>query len=812
MTDLRYALRMMRKNAGFTAAAVAILAVGIGVNAVVFTVTNAVLFNGFRLVDRNDRILYLGTQPGCCVSYPDFEDWRNHATSFDAMGAVADLRIVLSEAARFPETYTATRVTANSFQILGQRPILGRDFSASDETAGAAPVAILSYGFWERRYAKDPSVIGRTVRINAIPTTVIGVMAEGFSFPQNQELWVPLVPSVDLRRREARNLWFAFGRMADGATIHSTRAEMETLGHQLAATYPTTNEGVLPVIQNFHQFFVGPNAAATYMALWGAVGFVLLIACANLANLLLARAMGRSREISVRIALGAGRWRVVRQLLVESVTLSTCGGFLGWWIAKWGIRVYEATANPPARSWSSQLLDYSMNIDVVTYLIAISIGTGVLFGLVPAVRLAKLDVNTALRDGGRGTAGGKRRRNLSDVLIVGEVALAVVLLAGAGVMTRSFLNIYNADLGIHTENVLTAFLSLPDVRYPGADEQVAFFDRLKSRVETAPGVDSVAMVDTLPGQRSRRMPFELDGAAPVDNVPAQGKPGVPGRPSAASLIVSPDYFGTLGAQILSGRDFNDADRASGVPAAVVNQRFASTYWEGDDSLGKRFRFVDGKTQGPWLTVVGVASNIVQGDATRQDVEPVVYLPYQQRPAAGMWVLARTRTPPGNLGNIFRAEVTALDPELSIWLGPFSLTERLAGGYWSRGLSGALLVIFAAIALFLASIGLYAAIEHSITQRRQEIGVRMAIGATAHDIFRLVLAQGMRPVGIGLAVGLLVSLAVNRVLQSQLIRVSSADPMAYVIASITLIGGAVLGCLIPARRAMSVDPLVALRDE
>jgi predicted permease len=809
---MRYAVRALRRSPGFTLTAIATLAIGIGVNAAVFTVTNAVLFKGFRLVERNDRILYIDTREhgrGCCVSYPDFEDWRAQATSFADIGTVADLRITLSDNSGFPESYTASLVTANAFRLLGVRPILGRDFAPSDETPGAAAVAILSYGFWERRYGKDPEILERTVRINGVPTTLIGVMPAGFAFPQNQDLWIPLAPTADRQQRDARGLWFAFGRLAEGATAESAQAELETIGRRLETAHPRTNEGLLPAVHSFDEFFLGPNASTIYSSLWGAVGFVLLIACANLANLMLARAMGRSREISVRLALGSGRWRIVRQLLLESVMLSAMGGAAGWGIAYCGVRAYALFVSPPAHAWSDRLLDFSMDYRVLAYVAAISLLTGIVFGLAPALRLSKLDLNTALKAGSRGSTGGGRAKRLSAALVSGEMALAVVLLAGAGVMVRSFWNIYKADLGVETGNVLSAFLSLPGERYPGAATQVAFHDGLRARLESTPGVESVAITDALPGMGARRLPFELDGVPPADEQR---------RPELSALVVSPGYFQTLGAAVLSGREFDATDGVSGGPVALVNQRFASQHWPDEDPLGKRLRLFDGATSPvgatpeDWLTVVGVVPNIVQNDGTRQQFEPLIYLPYRQRPQQAMWVLMKTRVPPESLGTAFQREVQALDSELPVWLGPFALSDRLAGGYWSRGLHGAVLLIFAAIALLLASVGLYAVMADAVTRQTQEIGVRLALGAMSGDIRRLVFRQGMGPLGIGLAAGLAASFAVNRLLEAELVQVSPADPLALVGASAVLIFSAALGCFIPARRATRVDPVVALRHE
>jgi predicted permease len=511
--------------------------------------------------------------------------------------------------------------------------------------------------------------------------------------------------------------------------------------------------------------------------------------------------------MSIRIALGAGRWRIIRQLLIESLMLSTIGGVFGWWIARWGVRVYGVAANPPTRSWSDHLFDYTMDYRVFAYVSAISIGTGLLFGLTPALRFSKLNVNTTLKDGGRGATGGGRGKHLSALLVIGEMALCVMLLAGAGVMIRSFLNIYTADVGVKTANTLTMLLRLPEGKYPDAEAKISFYDRLTTRLETIPGVESAAIADNLPAGGSKRLPYELAGAPTVDDQR---------RPIVSALTIGPSYFPTLGAALRSGREFNDFDRVSGVPAAIVNQRFVSQYWPGEDPLGKRLRLFDGKTPGAWLTVVGVASNIVQNDTSgsRQEFDPLVYVPFRQKPAADMWVLARTRVSPEGLATAFRREIQALDPDLPIWLGPFTLDERLAGmgNYWNIGNDAVLFLMFAAIALLLASVGLYAVVAHSVNQRTLEIGIRMAMGATARDILTLVFRQGMLSVGIGLTIGLAAALAVMPILRSQLVQVSPADPITLVVASATLIISATLGCLIPARGAMRMDPVVALRHE
>jgi predicted permease len=553
----------------------------------------------------------------------------------------------------------------------------------------------------------------------------------------------------------------------------------------------------MPEVQTFSEFFIGPNGALIYASMWGAVGFVLLIACANLANLLLARALGRSREISVRMALGSGRWRIIRQLLIESLMLSGLGGLLGWWIAKWGLISYQRAMSYKS-SWL--VLDYSMDQSVLAYLIAISIGTGILFGLAPALRLSRIDIHAGLKDGGRRSTGGGRAKHLSSLLVTAEMALAIVLLAGAGVMIRSFLIIHNANIGVDTGNVLIASVELPAIRYAHPDARIAFYDRLRARLNALPGVESTTLSDALPAAGPPRRPFELAGA-PSDSGP---------HPRLSAVTITPEYFRTLRASLLSGREFIDADAATAVPVALVNQRFASQYLAGENPLGKRLRLFRGDQPEAWLTIVGVVSNIVQNDASRQRFDPVVYLPFRQNAAQDPWIFLRSSIPQEALAAAFRREIQALDADLPIY-GPYSLTERLER-YWDSRFYGGLFLIFAAIALLLASIGLYTVIAHAVSQRTQEIGVRMALGGTPRDILNLVLRQGMLPLGIGLVIGLVASLAVNQLLKSMLVQVSPADPIALLAASAVLIVAALLGCVIPARRAIRVDPVDALRHE
>jgi predicted permease len=800
--DLKFALRTMAKSRGFTAIAVLTLALGIGINATVFTLTNTVLLKGFPF-DRNDRILYLGMRntktnfPNGPLSYADLRDWRAQSKSLTGIAGASGMQANLADGAGLPETHPASQMTANSFQLIGQKPYAGRDFEAADEAPGAAPVAILTYSLWEQRYGKDLGVIGRSIRVNGVPTTVVGIMPQGFTFPFNLDLWIPLVPTAASEKREVRNM-FAFGRLTDAATEQTARAEITTIAKNLESSYPLSNQGFVPVIRNYNEFYIGPAFTTMFVAMMVAVAFVLLISCANVANMLLARALGRTREISIRVAHGAGRWRVIRQLLVESLALTVAGGVFGWLIARWAVHLFDLSVIPFGKP---RWMDFSMDGHVFAYLAAISAGTGLLFGLAPALQLSKLDVNSSLKEGGRGSSTGAHGRRLSRALVIAEMSLAVVLLAGAGLMIRSFLNVYRANLGVGTSNILTMRLALPQMKYPQGSDQIAFHDRLKTRLEALPGVESVAIANFLPTGGSSSFPYEFEGT-PSD---AQH------RPTLSAVIIGPNYFRAVGVGILRGRAFTDVDGVSGPPVVIVNQRFAGQFLAGEDPIGKRLRIFDNGTAGPFLTIVGVAPNIVQNEISPSQIDPLIYIPYRQKPTADMAILAHTLVPPGTLGNAFRREIQAVDSDLPVY-NLWTLQERLERNYWFTRTFAVLFLIFAGIALLLASVGLYALTAHSVGQRTQEIGVRMALGAGPSSILRLVFVTGVRQLAIGLAIGVVAGLAVTRVLRAVLVQVSPFDPVTFIAASLLLILATMLGCWIPARRAMRVDPMVALRYE
>ncbi len=790
--DLRFALRGLRRDRAFTLTAIAMLALALGLNVSVFAVMNTMLFRGFPLVKRNDRLLYLQERsPRCwCVSPRDFAAWRAQSQSFQDMAIVYDGKAITLTDENSTETWQVG-ISSNLFKVLGVPPSLGRDFTPADE-AEAPRVAIITHKYWTSRFAQRPDIIGHIVRIDKAPVTIIGVLPEGFTFPEDNNLYVPraLAP-LD----STPGSYMAVGRLKDGATVETARAEIQTINGRLAAAYPDTNRDLTGRVETHSQFFIGPDAPIIYGSLWAAAWFVLLIACANLANLTLARTLARSREFSTRIALGAGRWRMIRQLLTESLLLTTVSAALAWWITTTTIHAWAVATDS-----QYQILDYSLDSGTVAYLAAVSILAAILFGIVPITRVFQLDINGTLKGDSRGVTHGLRAKFLSASLVTVQMILAVVLLSGAGVLARGFYNVVGADVGVRSpETILIGRARVPRTKYSTPESRLAFLDQLRSRLAAIPGVESTSLANIFPVNIPGLTPMELDD---------QPKP-----PAVVSVAAAPNYFHTLGASTVAGREFADTDLANTQPVAIVNQSFVAKYWPGENALGKRVRLNDG----PWRTICGVASNIMQGDPIRQEFKPIVYVPLRANPATtSPSFFVRTRGPAEQLAPAVRAEILKLSPDVTI--EDFQTlqanlrfrADRMDLEHVEMGKHAAVAPIFAGIALVLAAIGLYAVIAHSVSQRTKEIGVRMAIGADASNIRRLIFREGMRPVALGLALGLLASLAVNRVLESQLVGVSATDPLTLAAAGAVLIAVALLGCQIPARRAIRIDPASALR--
>jgi putative ABC transport system permease protein len=794
--DLEFASRQLWRSRGFATIALLMLALPIGVNIAVFTVANTALFKGFPLVQENDRILYITTMKNA-VSYPDYQDWQSRAQSFERIAMSRGVFTTLSIDGAAPATQFTTQVTANAFALVGVKPVLGRDFLPADQEPGAAPVVILRHDLWINRFAGRPDAIGSTILLNGVPTVVIGVMPANFSFPEDQMLWTPLVPTKEALDRRNFFARYAFGRLASGATRESAAAEMATIGHQLATAYPNTNANRLPLLSDFREFFVGDSSAKTYKAVWWSVGLVLLIASANVANLLLNRSMRRSRDVAVRLALGARRGGVVRAILLESLLLSVLASVLGWWIAQLCVRAYvSAQADAPTAA-----LSYAADAQLLAYAVSLSMIAGCLVSVPSALWMTRSNISPTLKEDARGVAGGCGARRFAKLLITAEIALALIVLAGAGLMTRSVINVYTADIGINATNVLTMSMYVPGESYPDGPGQISFYQRLADQLKRVPGVESVAIASVAPTDRAAHVPYAMGNNLSVGEEP---------QSTVGRMTVGPGYFQTLQARVISGRDFSDFDTSTGQPVAIVNQSFATKHATADPLIGKRLQLLqDGASQ--TLVIIGIASDIVQSDRTRQDAEPLVYVPYLQRPQPNMFVFARTLVDPAFLPTAFSAVVYTMDPTLPV-PGLMPLRDRFARAYRFEGNTTGVLVSFAALALVLAIVGLYAIVAHSVRARSREIGIRRALGATTSQIRGLVLREAIVPLVAGVTIGILASATLAHLLEPILVKVSGTDPAILGAASLTLAVTALAGCLLPVRNALKIDPAMILRHD
>ena len=814
--DLRFALRLLVKERWFTGVAVAALALGIGVNATVFTLVNAVLIKGLPFKDSAQLYMLGPKNPAnngtAGLSMQELLEYRAQSQTFAGLAGFSGSNYNLADERGFPEQANGSNLTANAFRVLGQQPLLGRDFADGDDKRGAERVVILGYSLWKNRYASDPNVIGRPIRVNGEPATIIGVMPDNMKFPTNAAMWMAFQPAAD-ETRNNRPLQI-FGRLRADANMVQAQSEMERIAAAQAAKYPDTNkELTTALVQTFNQRFNGGPIRQIFLAMMGAVGFVLLIACANVANLLLSRSAGRAREIAVRFAMGASRWRVVRQLLVESVVLGFLGGVFGLLLSFAGVRAFDAAVSDVGKPYWIQ---FTTDWTVIGYLAAICVLTGVLFGIAPALQVSRTSVNEVLKEGGRGNSSGRRARWMSGTMVVVEIALTIILLTGAGVMTKSFLNLYRDDIGIKTDYLMTMRLVLPNTKYPKPEMRQEFLDRLAPRLAGVPGAESVALATNIPPQGGGRRLLEIEGG--------KQKPGTD-WPEVTTVTAGPNYFATLGAPIRVGRDFNDNDGKAGFESVVINQRFVQLMFPGEDPIGRRIRFPARQPNAPaptgpaaanqtppvWRTIVGVVPTLRHGSP--QDAEPpaVAYIPLRQESPGFAMLLVRSRVDPSVIMTAVRREVQALDQDQPVFTVQ-TMDQLLAQQRWPFIVFGTVFVIFAVIALVLAAVGLYAVMAYSVTQRTQEIGVRMALGAGPPQVSWLILRRGLIQLAIGLTIGLSGAWFATAALPSQIVGPSPNDPRMFSIVTGILIVVAIAACLIPTRRATRLDPLVALRNE
>ena len=802
LNDIRYALRNLLKRPAFTLVAAITLALGIGANTAIFSSVYALLLKPLPFPELERVVTVWATYPSKGVvrnevAMANYLDWRAQNQSFEQVGLytwwTANLTGVGS-----PERIQGMVVTANFFDALGVKPIMGRTFTEEENQPGKGAVVILTHNTWQRRFGGDPNILGKTITLDSAASTVIGVMPEKFSYPANAEIYSPIAITPRMAANRQFNSYYVVGRLKPGASVQSAQADIDNITARLEQQYPETNTGSRATV-----FPIVADTVRKYeTGLWigmAAVGFVLLIACANVANLMLARASGRQKEIALRAALGASRWRIVRQLLIESSIVALFGGALGILVAVWGIDALQAANPGDAAKFAPGWHELGINFTVLIFTIALSLFSGVLFGLAPALQVSKPNLNDALKEGSRQSSGQSHR--LRSSLVVVEVALSLVLLVGAGLFFRSFVTLFSTDPGFNPENVLTMSLILPTSKYTDEPKRAAFFADLIQRVKATAGVESAAAVNFLPlGGSNASDAYLVEGEAK----PAPGNENLGGY-----RVCTPDYFSTMQIPVLKGRAFTEQDKAGAPPVIIVNETLARKHWPGQDAVGKRMRFDAALDKAPWMEVVGVI-NDVKHELTLE-VKPEFYLPYEQDIWRSMVVVARTSVDPASVAGAIRQNVWAIDKDQPVF-DVRSMQEVRSLSVGLQQFNSWMIGIFAAVALLLASIGIYGVMSFAVTQRTREIGIRMALGARKTDVLRLVVANGMKLAFLGLAIGLVASWFLTRFISSLLFGVEPTDPLTFSAVSLCLLAAAFLACYLPARRATKVDPLEALRYE
>ena len=807
LQDLRFAFRMLASHRWFSLAVIVTLALGIGINTTVFTLVNAVLFKpvpipgGERIVTvANENLAKHDKRSRSNVSWPDYLDYKAQNRSFDGVEASSRNQGVISEPGIPPERFSMARVTPGLFSLLRTPPIAGRNFTPADGKAGAENVVLLGYGVWQNRYAGALHVVGRAVRINGQPATIIGVMPAGFKFPNNEDFWMALTPDGEWEKRT--NRWLeVFAILKPGTTLAAANRDLAVIAGRIATEHADSNKDIGALVRTFHETYNGDEIRIVFLMMLGAVGFVLLIACANVANMMLSRALARGREIAVRAAMGATRWQIVRQLLVESVLLSLIGGLLGLGLSAFGVHAFDLASRDVGKPY---WVIFEMDWRAFAYFAALSVLSGIVFGLVPALRASRVDLNTAMKNGTPG--GGSHRGRLTGALVVLQFALTVVLLAGAGLMVRSFFAAQTVNAFVRPQSLFTARIQLPEdkgERYEKPEARRQFYEKLLPALRALPGVTEVAATNNFPGLGAAQNGIEIQGRPNPD----------PKQPPRASIIIqTPNYLSTLGVPVLQGRGFSETDGDPGKEAAVVSRAFAAQHWPGEPAVGQHFRLVENGKPKPWMTVVGVCADLLQ-ETRDKDRLPLIHLPYRQEPWGWMGLLLRTSADPATLAAPVRAAVQKIDADLPLF-EVRTLTAALDKSRWFLSVFGTLFAVFALIGLLMASVGIYAVVAQTTARRTREIGIRMALGATAANIARLVLTRGLTQLLIGLVLGLGGAFAASRLMDQVgfLIGVSPHDPLVFLGITALLIVIGIAACWLPARRAARIAPTEALRTE
>jgi putative ABC transport system permease protein len=796
LQDIQFSLHMALKKPGFTLIVVFVLALGIGANTAMFSVINAVLLRPLPYKD-SGQLMALWEQSKqmeeMSVAYPNFLDWKQQNSIFEQIAAFKSDNFNYTEGDGDPERKRGKQVSADFFTVLGVNPIYGRGFSPDEDKPGANPAVIVSHAFWQNRLSANPQAVGQPLKLGGTNYTLTGVLPADFEFNGETDIFVPLGLNADkMMDRGSHPGIYVVGRLKPGLTIEQARASMANVTANLGQQYPETNGGNSAVVISLYEDTVG-NIRTPFLILLGAVALVLLIACANVANLLLARSATRQKEMAIRGAVGATRGRLVQQLLTESVLLSLIGGILGLLIAVWGIKVLMTLTPPDIPRTKEVGLDFW----VLGFTLLVSLVTGIIFGLAPSLQASKVNINESLKEGGRSATSGSGTRRVSNMLVIGEIAISLMLLISAGLMIKSFLQLRAISPGFDAQHLLTMQIALPPSKYPDKPEQIRFVEQLTARIATVPGVKAVGMSNGLPLGRGSENPYLAEGqpALSVDQ-----------QPIAVEFGVSPDYFRAMNIPILKGRAFTDRDTQNSPKVVIIDESMARKAFPNQDPIGKRLTPVGDIPH----EIVGLVPDVKHYGLEKKQKEQF-YLSYLQHGNPNLYLLVRTGADPTSLVGLVRSQVSSLDKDQPVY-DIKSMEERLSLTMAKPRFNALLLGIFAAVALILSVVGIYGVISYSVNQRIHEIGLRLALGAQRFHIFKMVVGQGLLLALIGIAVGIAGALAFGRVMASLLFGVITTDLTIFAGVSLLLAVVAFIACYLPARKATRVDPMVALRNE
>ncbi|HEY8174724.1 MAG TPA: ABC transporter permease [Gemmatimonadaceae bacterium] len=799
--DLRYGARTLRKSPGVMIVATLALGIGIGLSATMWSIIYGAIIKGLPYQDAERIVVVSRTNPSrgprnrMGVTVHDYYDYAAQQKSFEAFGGSACGTVNVSGTEK-AERFDGCWMTAEALQIPRVAPIKGRLIRPGEDRAGGERVAVIGYSMWHGRYGGSDDAIGKAIRVNGQPYTIVGVMPEGFLYPNNAKIWIPYqVDPLATKRGDGQQLQVV-GRLRPGVSIDAANVELNGIAKRIETEHKDTNEGIRALVQPFVDAYIGPEPTRLLYTMLGAVGFVLLIACANVANLLLDRAAHRTKEVGIRTALGASRMAVVRQFLAEALILSTMGAFLGAAIAQFGVTAFNRAltdTQPPF------FIDIRLHPPVLLFIAGVAMLASLFSGFLPAFQSARADINEILKDESRG-ASSLHIGKLSRALVVFEIALSCGLLVAAGLMTKSVTKLRNIDPGFDVQNVFTARVGFPAGSTADSVKQLRFWEQLPERLAQIPGAQATSVSSGLPG-------VNMGGRSIIPEGKTYAREQ--DQPRVRTLNVTPGFFQTFGLHARQGREFSPADRKESLPVAIVNQKFVETHLKGVDPVGRRFRFPGGADSLTWRTIVGVVPNVFSGD-NEEPWDATAFTPFAQEPSNFASMSVRTTGAPLSITQQVRDAVASLDPDLPIyWV--YSMQEALQRPTWFVRVFGTMFMIFGVIALFLAGIGLYAVMAFSVSRRTREVGIRMALGAKSADVVRLIFGQGMMQLGIGLAVGLLLAAGVSRLLSIILFDVQPRDPTIFGGVVAVLATAGLLACYLPARRATAVDPMIALRD-